>query len=227
MTVSVFITATGTDAGKTYTGIRLIKAAKDCGLTVCATKPVMSGFSVNQLPASDAGLLAEALNGDLSIEHIEKICPWHFVKALAPSHAARYENRELSFTDILSYCISRKNIPCDFHIFEGAGGIMSPVTADRHNLDFLSGMEIPCLLVVPAYLGAVSHTLTAITSMNAAGRSPVAIILNDVHDNPPMADIVESDIRQFAPAIPVFRTGFPGTRPDREKEILKTLRISG
>ena len=50
---AIFVTATGTDVGKTYVTCALIKAAKRNGRAVSAYKPVISGFSEAAAAASD------------------------------------------------------------------------------------------------------------------------------------------------------------------------------
>ena len=52
-----FITATGTDIGKTYLACSLIRAWRGQGLKVGAFKPVLSGFDAGKAAESDTGRL--------------------------------------------------------------------------------------------------------------------------------------------------------------------------
>jgi len=54
---AVFITATGTDIGKTFVTAGLIRHLRALGREVDALKPVMTGFDPAHPEASDAGVL--------------------------------------------------------------------------------------------------------------------------------------------------------------------------
>ena len=58
---AVFITATGTDIGKTFVTAGLIRHLRALGRDVDALKPVMTGFDPAHPEASDAGVLLAAL----------------------------------------------------------------------------------------------------------------------------------------------------------------------
>jgi dethiobiotin synthetase len=53
----VFITSTGTGIGKTYVTAALIARARARGLSVAATKPVISGFDKREIAGSDTGAI--------------------------------------------------------------------------------------------------------------------------------------------------------------------------
>ena len=58
---AIFITATGTDVGKTFVAASLIRHLRQMGRLVDAIKPVVSGFDPAQAAASDPGVLLHAL----------------------------------------------------------------------------------------------------------------------------------------------------------------------
>ena len=61
---------------------------------------------------------------------------------------------------------------------EGVGGIMVPLEAKRTVLDWMAALNIPLILVVGGYLGAISHTLTAldvIAAPRAEDQSTVVV----------------------------------------------------
>src|SRR5271157_4698973 len=90
-----FITSTGTGIGKTYVTTALIAHARAMGLTVAATKPVISGFDKREIAASDTGAILAALGEAPTPENVEKISPWRFSAPLAPNMAARAEGKIL------------------------------------------------------------------------------------------------------------------------------------
>jgi dethiobiotin synthetase len=89
-------------------------------------------------------------------------------------------------------------------LIEGAGGVMSPIAEDGTNLDLMAELGAPALLVTGSYLGAVSHTLTAIEAMKVRAVPVVAIVVSESEgEAPPLAEI-EGALARFAPGIPRF-----------------------
>ncbi len=65
-----FITATGTDIGKTLVARGLIRALRARGRSVAALKPIVSGFEPAEAAGSDSGLLLAALGRAATLEAI-------------------------------------------------------------------------------------------------------------------------------------------------------------
>lgn len=167
---SVFITATGTDIGKTYTACRMIQQWRNKGLKPAAVKPLMSGFSEDELVQSDAGQILAALGEEVSPTNINKICMRRFEAAIAPNQAARALGQPLDYDDILAFINSRVLLADGApFLVEGAGGIMSPVTDTKLNVDLIADLAMPAILVTANYLGAISHTLSALDVMDKWG----------------------------------------------------------
>jgi len=88
---AIFITATGTDVGKTFVVASLIRLLRQMGRTVDAIKPIVSGYDATLAAASDPGVLIGALGLPFSPEAIDRVSPWRFRAAVAPDLAARRE----------------------------------------------------------------------------------------------------------------------------------------
>ena len=73
-----FITATGTDIGKTFVASGLIRQWRAAGQQVDALKPVATGFDPASAAASDAGVLLAALGRPVTPAEIDRISPWRF-----------------------------------------------------------------------------------------------------------------------------------------------------
>jgi dethiobiotin synthetase len=82
---AVFITATGTDIGKTFVTAGLIRHIRSSGGAVFAVKPVVSGFDPDAWEKSDPAVLLAALGRPIALAEVEHISPWRFK---APSTAA-------------------------------------------------------------------------------------------------------------------------------------------
>lgn len=160
---SYFVTAIGTDIGKTYASAQLLRAARAEGRPVSACKPLMSGFGEDALQISDAGQLLAAMDRPVTPQTVSDICLHRFEPPLAPNVAMRRAGIDQNYDAILSF--ARASLPADpraFHLIEGAGGLMSPVTDQKLHSDFILDLGLPVILVAAGYLGAVSHTLTAL-----------------------------------------------------------------
>jgi dethiobiotin synthetase len=70
-----FVTATGTDIGKTYVASGLVRHWRAAGRPVDALKPVATGFDPAAAEASDAGVLLAALGRSVTPAEIDRIKP--------------------------------------------------------------------------------------------------------------------------------------------------------
>ena len=80
-----FVTSTGTGVGKTYVTAALIRQARAQGLTVAATKPLISGFDKSEIATSDTGVILAALGEAPTLEAVEKISPWRLPRRWRPA----------------------------------------------------------------------------------------------------------------------------------------------
>src|SRR5262245_8315769 len=98
---ALFVTATGTDIGKTFVTCGLIAELRRQGRAVTALKPVVTGFAADTAAASDPALLLAALGAPL--DDIGKISPWRFAAPLSPDLAAQRENRTLDAREVVAF----------------------------------------------------------------------------------------------------------------------------
>jgi dethiobiotin synthetase len=192
-----FITATGTDIGKTFVTAGLIRALKASGRAADALKPVVSGFDPRDLASSDTGALLNALGRSPNAEDIDRISPWRFAAPLSPDMAARRENRTIGFDRLITFC--RDRIPADgVLLIEGVGGIMVPLDETRTVLDWMVWLGLPVLLVTGSYLGTLSHTLTALDVLHRRDLRVHAVIVSESVGSTVALDETAETIRRFA-----------------------------
>ena len=177
---AVFVAGAGTDVGKTYVGAELIRALLARGVAVDALKPVVSGFDPGDWAGSDPGQLLAALGRPLTDETLRAISPWRFAAPLSPEMAARLEGRALACAAIAAFCRTRiAELEPRLVLVEGAGGVMSPVDEHTTGLDLMAAVGAPVLLVGGSYLGAISHTLTAIEALRSRGLRLKAVVVSE------------------------------------------------
>ena len=197
-----FVTATGTDIGKTFVAAGLLRALREQKKVVAAIKPVISGFDPARARASDTGVLLDAMGEAVTPDAIEQISPWRFAAALSPDMAAARENREINFDKLVAYCRDAAAWPGTL-LIEGVGGVMVPLDGRHTVLDWMAALGLPAILVAGSYLGTISHTLTALDAMKRAGVTIAALVVNHSGDGAvPLADTVAS-LGRFAPEIPI------------------------
>ncbi len=201
---SVFITAAGTDVGKTFVAAGLIRLLKGRGREVDIVKPVVSGFDAAHAGDSDCGVLLRALGLPLTEEEIEDISPWRFAAALSPDMAARHENKEIDFEQLVAFCETAIEEAEGDMLIEGVGGVMVPLDQRNTVLDWIVTLGSPSLLVTGSYLGSISHTLTAFEVLDAEECDVPAIVVSEsAGSHVPLFETVAT-IARFLPAVEVI-----------------------
>ena len=207
---AIFITATGTDVGKTFVVASLIRLLRQMGRTVDAIKPIVSGYDATLAAASDPGVLIGALGLPFSPEAVDRVSPWRFRAAVAPDLAARREGRSIDVDAVVAYCQGAIERRRDILLIEGVGGIMVPLDEHRTILDVMMALRVPLILVTGSYRGTISHTLTALDSLFRRDLNVLATIVNETPGSSiPLGDVVASIGRFTEPVI-----GLP--RPRRQ-----------
>jgi len=176
---AIFITATGTDVGKTFVAASLIGHFRQTGRVVEAIKPVVSGFDAVQAATSDPAVLLKALGRPVTLQEIERISPWRFRAPLSPDLAASKEGRGINVDDVIAFCRRAVETRRDLLLIEGVGGIMVPLDEQRTILDVMMALQLPLILVTGSYLGAISHTLTALDSLFRRDMNVLAVIVSE------------------------------------------------
>ena len=131
---------------------------------------------------SDPGILLGALDEPVSVEAINGISPWQFSAALSPHMAAAREGRSIDFDELIALCrgaIARN----DGALFiEGVGGIMAPLDGEHTVLDWTKALGLPLIFVTGSYLGAISHTLTALPVLADVGLVLTVPVVHEADD---------------------------------------------
>jgi dethiobiotin synthetase len=196
-----FVTATGTDIGKTFVTCGLIRALRRAGARAAAIKPLVTGFDAAHADESDSALLLAAMDQPASLRTLAAISPWRFAAPLSPDMAAAREGRAVSLDALTTYCRAAMAANRGHLFIEGIGGVMVPLVERATVRDWIAALDLPVLLVAGSYLGTLSHTLTAIEALHAKQIGISALILNESENaTVPVEETIES-IRRYFPDI--------------------------
>lgn len=202
MTKRFFISATGTEIGKTFISCafssQLVKKQYD----IACIKPIISGWEDGN-EAMDTIQILKAVGKEVTAENIDKISPWRFKAPLSPDMAAELENSEINFDELVSFC--QKDTP-EILLIEGAGGAFVPINKERTHADLIKALDIGVILVSGTYLGTISHTISCIKALHAEGIKIHCVILNESKGGVDI-DMTAKTLENFT-SIPIIKSHF-------------------
>ena len=177
---AVFITATGTDIGKTFVAAGLIRHMRGAGQV--GRRAQAGGDRVRAVGhrskrfrnAAGRARPAGRASADSTASR-----PGGLPRRCRPDMAARRENRPIKFDDLLEYCRRAVTRHDGTLLIEGVGGVMVPLDGSHTVLDWMAALRIPAILVTGSYLGTLSHTLTALDALRRQYLEIKAIIVNE------------------------------------------------
>jgi dethiobiotin synthetase len=200
---AIFVSATGTDVGKTFVTTGLIRHLLGRGRAVDAIKPIVSGFDPAALPTSDPGALLAALGRPVTIAEAERISPWRFAAPLSPDIAAAREGRAIDFAAVTAFCRTAMAARRGHLFIEGIGGIMVPLDASHTVLDLMTQLRLPLILVAGTYVGTISHTLTALHVLARRNLDVAAVVVSESQGSAASLEDTVATIARFSGSIDV------------------------
>ncbi len=178
--INIYITATNTNIGKTYTSLQLIDAFTSLGYRVGVMKPIETG--VEDKP-EDATLLltkAKKSNPDFASIMIDDICPIQYTLPAAPFVAKSDEKIDF---EKLKKAQEKLSKYCDILLIESAGGLMTPVEDDFIMIDFAAFFKAKTLLITDDQLGCINNTLLNIHLLQSYNEKFIYCINQKSHDS--------------------------------------------
>lgn len=181
MSKGIFITATGTDVGKTYISALLIKAMRNAGYHCGYYKAAVSG--ADSIAESDAGFVNQAAGIG---ETEERLLSYLYKTPVSPHLAAQIEGNPLCMEKVeADYRKTCREY--DYIVIEGSGGIICPIRWDdeAHILleDIVIKLSLPVLVVADAGLGTINATVLTVHYLKEKQIPVVGIIVNHYNGN--------------------------------------------
>ena len=193
MQKGIFITATGTDTGKTYISALIVKKLRELGLNCGYFKPALSGAEIiadKIVPGDCAYVLDKA--GITS--NPENYVSYMFKPAVSPHLASEIENNPIKLEKIKTDFYRIKH-EFDYTVVEGAGGICCPFNLNEKRLmlsDVIKALGLDIIIVAPAGLGTINSTVLTVDYAKNHGINVKGIILNNYDEN----DFMQQDNRK-------------------------------
>ncbi|HEY4125563.1 MAG TPA: dethiobiotin synthase, partial [Rhizomicrobium sp.] len=198
-----FVTATGTDIGKTFVTAGLIRHLRAHRCKVSALKPIVSGFDLVTAALSDPGVLLAALDEPIVPETLDRVSPWRFAAPLSPDMAAAREGKMINFDALVQLCRESGVAAGGETLFiEGVGGVMVPLDTRHTVLDWMAELGLPIIVVTGSYLGTISHTLTALDVLARRNLNVAGLVVNESPTDIPLVETM-AVLARFAPDIPM------------------------
>ncbi len=156
--MNYFVTAIGTDSGKSLISSILVEALK-----ADYWKPVQAGAP------GDTEIVQSLVSNPITKFHPEA----HRLKLPASPHAAaRYEHLQIQLDD---FVLPETNNEL---VVEGAGGVLVPLNDEDYVIDIAKELDLEIVLVSNLYLGSINHTLLTIDYLERNGFKIKGIIFN-------------------------------------------------
>ncbi len=172
----IFITATGTDVGKTYISALFVKLLRENGVNCGYFKPALSGISSDVV--SDVQYVSKVSGGDFTLEDNVS---YSFKDAVSPHLAAVRAGKKISLDKIIKDYENLSN-KYDFIVVEGAGGITCPFDLSATTLllpDVIKALGLDVIVVADAGLGTINSTLLTCEYAKSKSINVKGIILNN------------------------------------------------
>jgi dethiobiotin synthetase len=162
----IFITATNTNIGKTYTTLKLLESLSAKGLKVGVMKPIETGVVKEPLDATLLFETAKRLNPALEVLKMRDITPYQFELPAAPFVA---KGRKKISLELLESAYAKIEALCDIVLIEGAGGLLVPIEEDLYMYDFIRLFHAKTLLVGHDQLGCINDVLLNLHLLDSLG----------------------------------------------------------
>lgn len=181
MSKNIFITASGTDIGKTYISALIVKKMREAGFNCGYYKPVLSGVEISdgKLIKSDCNYVIETAKIPTSADDC---VTYRWEEAVSPHLAAQRAGERICINKILED-YQKASHKYDYLLVEGAGGITCPLRlSDKEKYllkDLIKELGTNILIAADAGLGTINSILLTVEYAKANGIKIEGIILNN------------------------------------------------
>ena len=166
------VIGTGTAVGKTWTMGVLVRGLRALGRRVWVHKPMACG-GWDGATAEDGRALAKLC---ADAQPLSLVCPRQYELAAAPCLAAEAVGAPAEVEALkvsLAACRGEHDL-----LIEGAGGLLSPLTADRQGIAAVLAPATPTVVVATEALGTLNATALTVEEARRRGLGVLGLVLN-------------------------------------------------
>lgn len=172
----IFITATGTDIGKTYVTALIVKKLKEAGYHAGYYKAALSGAEC--ITDSDAGDV-KRISG--ITQEDDTLISYLYKEAVSPHLAARMEGNPVDLNKVAED-FRKVMEEYEYVTVEGSGGIVCPIRWDETGKllleDVIRVLELNTIVVADAGLGTINAAVLTVEYLRWHGIGVKGVILN-------------------------------------------------
>lgn len=185
MSKNIFITATGTDVGKTYISALIIKKMRELGYNCGYFKPVLSGVKEKdgKLVESDCNYVVNTAKIPATAD--DCVAYW-WQEAVSPHLASVRAKQEIDI-DKIKQAYIKKQEQYDYLLIEGAGGITCPLrlqNGEKYLLkDLIKELGTSIIIVADGGLGTINSVLLTTEYAKNNNINVEGIIVNNFNPN--------------------------------------------
>ena len=216
MSRALFVTATGTDAGKTYVTALIVKRLREAGINAGYYKAALSGAEERggKLVPGDVYFVARA--GGMT-EPPESLVSYVYKNPLSPHLAAQIEGNPPELDTIKRDC-TRALKKYDYLCVEGCGGIVCPIRWDERKImleDIIKACGLSVIIVSPSGLGSINSAVLTVEHARATGIEVRGITMNGYDET----QLMHRDNKYMIEALTGVQVATCVKRGDRELDI--------
>lgn len=179
MSKGYFVTATGTDVGKTFVTALLVKKWRNSGIDAGYYKAALSGAELRdgKWIAGDADYVKRTAGLP---DTQEELVSYVYKEAVSPHLAAHKEGNPVELTQVKADFVAATQRH-EFVFVEGSGGIICPIRYDDKKIflaDIMKELGLPLLIVTTAALGSINACVLTVEYARARGLDVKGIIVN-------------------------------------------------
>lgn len=180
MTKGIFITATGTDIGKTFVSALLVKKMRDLGFDCGYFKPALSGAEIsdNEIIPGDAKHVLETAK---ILRNPIEVVSYIYEEAVSP-HLASERAGNLIYSDKIKADFNRIKQEYDYLLVEGCGGIVCPLNLSDKKLmltDIIKDLNLDIIIIADGGLGTINSVVLTVEYAKNKNINIKGIILNN------------------------------------------------
>lgn len=222
----LFITAIGTDVGKTYVTGLLVKRLRDAKVNAGYYKAALSGAERQpdgSLLPGDAAFVAKLAGIN---EASQSMVSYIYEEAVSPHLAALREGNPLELSKVeADYQAALAKY--DYLTMEGSGGIICPIRWDdeQHLLleDIIKKLGLGVLVISNAVLGSINNCVLTISYLHQKDIPVRGIILNN-YDADDFMQVDNKRMMEELTGVPVLACVPPNANEiDIDVNLLKSL----